>query len=262
MSRLPLLRPFLFALLFLLSASIAVAACGDDDGGDSPADTTTPLATATPTPDRVPDPAATISTIRPPFENIGRESGAEIKNYREDPAFALPDPADLESLPEDLSELQPVPESCPDDWMILTRPGQGFTICFPSDWALDGQGYVTGGADDRWHAAGIFKREGSQELAHVSIYGLPPGAKPFLYVRDCEEDVYAIELEDFPATVCPSSSAAQGDEAEIIAYHVRFEDLELFVNVVIKEGASDDIRDIALQIVRSIDVKAPTPLTG
>jgi hypothetical protein len=173
--------------------------------------------------------------VAPPLEGAERTFRAQERtNYRELPEFQLPDPASLPSPSDDQDgpEFQPTETpDCPEDWEVLRRQAEGFEVCYPSDWQVDGHGYVSSGADDRWYSVGLYRfGEGGHERAHVSIYLTNPYSQPFMYVAECEK-AYQVTLGGLPASLCPDHPG-EFPEAKIIAYHVRQGERDYFVNVV------------------------------
>ena len=220
---------------------LAAACAGGGDVSPTPGTTmsaspaVTPDPTAVPTATDAPNPAAL--PITPPMEGPSRGPAAtERTNYREVAEFELPSPASLPEPPEGAMgpEFQP-PEDpqCPTDWQTLMRPGEGFLVCYPEDWSIEGHGYVSSGVEDRWYAVGLFLFDNDGvELAHVSIYVLNPYARPFTYTRDCEQ-AYRVTFAGEPAALCPDTPG-EFPEAKIVAYHIRRGDRDYYVNVVPK----------------------------
>jgi hypothetical protein len=227
------------AVLVLLAGAggLLTAACGGGGTQETtpvPETTQTPTAPATATPDSGLSPSPTVRAIAPPLEGPSRGAAAtERTNYRELPEFQLPVPEDLPAPPEGATgpEFQPPAEpQCPEDWQELVRPAEGFKICYPEGWSIEGHGYVSSGAEDRWYSLGLFLFEDAAELAHVSIYVVNPYAKPITYTRDCDQ-AYRVTFARETAVLCPDY-AGEFPEAKIIAYHVRKGDLDYYVNVV------------------------------
>jgi hypothetical protein len=214
-------------LLSIISIAIVTAmvclAC-DGIGGSSSRETRSGLG-----------PRTASTPVFPPLDGPERTFRAEERtDYRELPEFQLPDPDRLPdpSDDEDGAEFRP-PESseCPEDWEVLRRPLEGFQVCFPSEWEVDGHGYVSSGADDRWYALGLYRfGEDGHERAHVSIYMTTPYSQPVLYVSECDR-AYKVRLDGLAAGLCPDH-AGQFPEAKIIAYHVPRGDRDYFLNVV------------------------------
>lgn len=222
-----------FALLALL-----VAACGGDDDGNgdgggngtstaSPADSASPVDTDGA--DRPVDP------FSPPLEGPGRgDPPSELTDFREEPDWQLPEPG---NVPEPEGNEDPVlnpPKEpvCPEDWERLRRPSEGFEICYPGGWAIDGHGYVNSQNEERWYSVGVFNApdvEAGQQLAHVSVYVIPQFSRPFRYTIDCPQP-YATTLSGEPAVVCPEFPPLH-PEASIVSYHVFREDFDYFVNI-------------------------------
>lgn len=208
--------------LALLSAGlILVTACGGDSG---PAGTPGPSASA-----------ATARPISPPLEGPPRAVATERTNFRELPEFELPSPADLPEPPGDAKgpEFHPPAEpQCPEGWQGLERPVEGFRICYPKEWSIQGHGYVSAGAEDRWYSVGVYFFRDDVEVAHVSVYVVNPFARPFAYTRDCKQ-AYRVTFAGESAALCPDYPGVPPEE-RIIAYHIRRGDLDYFVNVVPK----------------------------
>ena len=200
--------------------------CGD---GGAPASDETPT--------RSPQPSATVaenSRFVPPLEGPERPVSSERTNYRELPEFELPDPAALPPVSAEAEGREfhpPAAADCPASWERLTRPAEGFEICYPPGWVIDGHGYVTGGADELWYSVGIYRLIGDdKQSAHVSIYTTGPFSRPFTYVRECEQ-AYRVALAGTPASLCPDHPGVF-PETRIIAYHLRQGDRDYFVQAV------------------------------
>jgi hypothetical protein len=236
----------------------AVASCGSGDD-DGPA---TEPASLTVTPTR--------GVLSPPLEGPAPTYfGLERLDYRELPEWRLPEPDELPTPPDDAvgDEFDP-PETpeCPEGWIVYERPVEGFRLCYPEDWALDGEGYVTVAHQDRWYSAGIFRFEDGVQAAHVSIYAMNSSGIPSTYTKYCEQ-AYQVTLGGLPAVLCPDAPGVS-PEARIIAYHVRSGDLDYFVNVVPyfaydpATGTYDDFvdpetEDLAIQIAQTFEVTEP-----
>jgi hypothetical protein len=183
-----------------------------------------------------PAPRTTETPVFPPLEGPERTFQAQGRtNYREHPDFQLPDPEDLPEPSGDQDGLEfhpPEKPECPDDWEVLSRPPEGFEICHPEEWAIDGHGLVTLGVDDRWYSVGfyLFGEDDRRERAHVSVYVTQPYSEPALFVKDCEQ-AYHVTLDGLPASLCPDF-LGEFPEAKIIAYHVRRDDHDYFIQVV------------------------------
>ena len=244
----------------VLTMAAAVVACS---GGDGLRPTVTP---GTPPPDLA---------FAPPFEGPERASVSQRRtNYREEPDFQLPSPDTLSEPPRGTSgpEFRPPEEpQCPQSWNTLSRPREGFSICYPDPWIIEGHGYVTAGADDRWYSVGLFLFDGDLEAAHVSIYITNPYARPFLYTRECEQ-AYRVAFVGEPAVLCPDYPGVSS-EARIIAYHLRRGDLDYFVNVVphyeydaqafrYLDAPAEEVEARAIQIAHTfnlIEITEPSP---
>lgn len=246
--------------------AIIVACDGDgslQQGSPTPSDTLTPTATARP-------------QLVPPFEGGGPQPyvDRQRQNYRENPDYDQPDP---DSLPEpgaeqDGPEFKPPKEpTCPDGWEMLDRPWEFFKICFPPDWQIDGEGYVTAGMDDRWYSVGIFKflPDWSQS-AHVSVYFLRPFSRPpQLFIKECDQ-AYKVTLDGNPAAVCPNAPG-QFPEAKIVHYWVPVGDRWTLINVVpyfekdpdtgaYTDRWSEEDYELAIEIAHTIDFYERSPL--
>jgi hypothetical protein len=222
--------------LILLAAvtvgSLLAAACAGGDG--APQGTAGPEATTTPT-----TPAATpgdgISALTPPLEGPPRiVQSRERTNYRDLAEYQLPLPEELPEPPggADAPEFHPPAEpQCPEDWEELSRPGEGFKICYPNDWQIEGHGYVSAASDDRWYSVAFVLFQDDIQVAHVSVYViLSAFTQPFTYTRDCEQ-AYRVTFAGRDAVLCPDLSG-QFPEAKIITYHARRDDFDYFVNIV------------------------------
>ena len=228
------MRPEAVVALSLVSLGVLFAvACGE--GGDAgSASTSTPGMSPTGTPNSADGSSPEVGPFSPPLEGPPRGLAAtERTDFWGLPEFALPAPGDLPELAETATgpELRPPAEpQCPEAWQELTRPGEGLSICYPADWRIEGHGYVSAGAEDRWYSLGLFLFQDGTELAHVSVYALNRYAKPLTYTRDCEQ-AYKVAFAGEPAVLCPDFPG-QWPEVRIISYHVRKDDLDYFVNVV------------------------------
>ena len=229
-------KPVIFAV-FLALVGVLSAACGGGNGEKTtppPAATATAGGTATATASPEPEASATARRITPPLEGPARGPGATKRtNYRKLSEFRLPAPEDLPEPPDSATgpEFHPPAEpQCPKDWKKLERPAEGFRVCYPEGWSIEGHGYVSVGVEDRWYSLGLFLFQGDAELAHVSIYVINPYARPFTYTRDCDQ-AYRVTFAGEAAVLC-ADHPGQSPEAKIIAYHVRMGDLDYFINVV------------------------------
>jgi hypothetical protein len=259
----------------LAASFLLIAACGgDDDDGQSPTDGAQTTDPAGPTPTRG-------NPVTPPLEGPGRGAApAEFTDYREEPEWLLPKPDDLQPPPEELAEepaanppAQPV---CPEGWLTIDRPTEGFKICHPENWTVAGHGYVSGANEDRWYSVGIFDfvdESRTTQRAHVSIYAIPRYTRPFRYTVDCPQP-YAVMFAGEPAVVCPNFPGQPPEEHEIISYHVFLNDLDYFVNVAtyfIHEGEEitdeidEEARTTAIEIAHSFqftEFVGPGPALG
>jgi hypothetical protein len=219
-----------FVLCALLAGTILTVSCGGQSGAPDE-QRVTPSATLTPTAE-----PTTVSRERtPPLEGPIQRLPTLRTNYREDPDFQFPNPADLPIAGPDIEGAQvdhSSPSGCPVGWERLVRPREGFEICYPGDWIIDGHGYVTAGADDRWYSLGIFRLVGddSVESAHVSVYVMGPYSRPFTYVLSCEK-AYQVTLAGELASFCPDHPG-EFPEVKIMAYHLRQGDRDYFIQVV------------------------------
>lgn len=262
------------AMLAVGSGLLLVACNGGGDGspsaGSAPSPGSTPEATPRDTGTAV---SSGGSLITPPLEGPPRVVPAqETTNYWELSEFQLPEPQDLPEPPEDADGPEfspPANAECPADWQELRRPGEGFSICYPEDWRMDGHGYVSAGVEERWYSAGLFLFDGDAQKAHVSVYVVGPFARPFTYTRDCEQP-YKVTFAGHPAVLCPDFPGVR-PEARIIAYHVRWNDLDYYVNVVpyfefdeeagaYLDTVSEEAEAMAIEIAhtfRFIDLQTP-----
>ena len=238
------------ALAGAILAAVTLLACSGDDGDDGDDGGSPSPSVVTPTPTQ-PD---NQRGFFPPLEGLERPVAREVVNYWEDSAYDLPDPADLPELLPELSSLAP-PEVpvCPEGWVNLDRPTEGFKTCYPEDYATEGHGYVTAGVDERWYAVGIYDFDGDVELGHVSVYVTGPFSQPFDYVALCDQ-AYRTTIDGEPATVCPDYDGGGGEK--IIAFNMRIGDLDYSINAVPSQsaGAAGDIESALLQIVHSFDL--------
>ncbi|MDO8617054.1 MAG: hypothetical protein Q7T33_15195 [Dehalococcoidia bacterium] len=221
--------------LAILSAGLALAAaCGGDDNSTATPAGSGPTVTRSPAPADLPPPD-TGKPVTPPMEGPPRQPATARVNYRDLPEWTLPAPQDLPQVPGDAqgAEYRPPAEpKCPDDWQSLPRPVEGFQICYPGDWVIDGHGYVSAGNEDRWYSVGFYLRRDGVEAAHVSLYVLNPFAVPFTYTRDCPHP-YQVTFAGQPAVLCPDGPSVP-PEVRIITYQLRQGDLDYYVNVVPK----------------------------
>ena len=239
------------ALAGAILATVTLLACGGDDGGDGGGPSPS---VASPTATR-PD---NLGGFFPPLEGPARPVAREVVNYWEVSTYDLPDPADLPELPSELSALAP-PEVpvCPEGWVNLDRPTEGFKLCYPEGYTTEAHGYVTAGVDERWYAVGIFDFDGEEPLGHVSIYVTGPFSQPFDYVALCDQ-AYQITIDGEPATVCPAYDGVGGEK--IIAYNLRLGDFDYSINAVPASPDTSGIEDTLLQIVQSFDLIDLIPL--
>ncbi len=223
-----MVRGLPLTIAFAAAVSLIGLAC---DGGGGSSTVGSPEATGAGSPTVVVEPSPVFAPMEGPERTF---RATERTNYRELPEFHLPDPATLPlpSADEDGPEFRP-PETptCPEGGQMLYRPSEGFQVCYPSGWRIGGHAFVTAGADDRWYALSLSRLgEDGRERAHVSIYVTNPYSQPFLYVADCQQ-AYQVKLDGRPASLCPDYPG-EFPEAKIIAYHVRQEERDYFINVV------------------------------
>jgi hypothetical protein len=239
------------AALFLASAivvSALAASCGDDDSGDGDA-SPSPAESGSPTP---PPPA----DLFPPIEGPDRGPAAtERTDFRQVEEWQLPEPDELEPVPEDEDDAvfhPPEEPQCDTSWIDKQRPTEGFAICYPPDWQLAAEGFVSEGAEDRWYSVGIimFADDAREDRdAHVSVYAIPRYARPMVYTRDCPKP-YSLTFAGQPAVICPDFPG-EGDEERIVSYHVRRGDMDYFIQAVPFEDGPDDAFDTAVQIAHT-----------
>lgn len=248
-----------FWLLAVAVAVICLAACGGDD--DSPTTSGSPTSIGSET------------LILPPFEGPDRPAAEPPRrNYREDSEWELPSPASLPTPAPSLDDaaLRLTAPRCSPEFETLSRPEEGFQICYPEEWTVAGQGYVNSANEDPWFAVGIFnfpEGETKDELAHVSIYVTPPFARPFRYTIDCPGPVYRVELAGQPAAACTSFTTTAA-ESRIVAYHIPTADFDYFIVVTVYDrsadgsgtpsGASELPFAVALRIAGTFSLIEPT----
>ncbi|MDO8614303.1 MAG: hypothetical protein Q7T33_01025 [Dehalococcoidia bacterium] len=253
-------RLLLFSPLLLLLLT-ALACGGGGDGGDSSA---SPGDGATSTPGGQAQQSPQATAIVPPLEGPPRGVAAGDRvDYRELPEWQLPNPGDLPAPPPEAQGQEfhaPEAPACPPDWLVLQRPSEGFTICYPPDWRTEGHGYVAAGNEEQWYSLGLILFQGERQLAHVSVYMVPRFAQPFTYTRDCQQ-AFAVAFAGQPAVLCPDYPG-NPPEAKIIAYHIRRDDRDYFVNVVpyfqydeaaktYSDGISDNALATAIQVAQT-----------
>jgi hypothetical protein len=274
-------------LAWLLVTALVVftlTACGGGSSSASPTSTPTTvngslLPTLEPTPGPIRSGAAGL--IVPPLEGPARGAAvAKREDFRTDPNWKLPTPSSLPA-PADKQDpiLNPPAPSCPTGWRTLDRPTEGFHLCYPSDWNIDGQGYVASANEERWFSVGVFDFTDSTKVnqyAHVSVYVIPQYTRPFRYTIDCPQ-AYSVTFAYQPAVVCPSFPATS-PEARIISYHVYLSNFDYFINIAtyferdssgnLTNNVSDAGLATAVQIVDSFQFEpvagpgitsAPTP---
>jgi hypothetical protein len=243
-----------------LAAVVVLSGCGGGDDGDTPSPSagTSPDASGSPT-------QAPGVRSGPPLEGPDRGPAATEKtDFREDPEWQLPEPGGLSPAPEDDDPIFSPPEDplCPEGWTQKDKPSNGFGICYPADWEILGEGYVTAGAEDRWYSIGLFLFPGGDEtadpLAHVSVYAIPSGARPMTYTRDCPKP-YSIKFAGQDAVICPEFPDVAPRE-DFTSYHVRRGDTDYFIQVVPYEGGSEDDREMAIEIAHTFNLlEQPSP---
>ncbi len=244
--------PKALALIAVLAVvALVTAACGSGTGSQEDDVDSPGSPTASPTDDPAPTLTAIPSTptgsvIFPPFEGPTRSFRAEERiNYREHPAFQFPNPEDLPVPPDELEGLEfhpPETPDCPLDLELLVRPSQGFRVCYPKEYKIDGHGYVTALVDDRWYSLGLFGLDqDDRESVHVSIYVTNAYSQPFTYVINCET-AYQVTIDGQPATLCPDHPG-EFPEVKIIAYHIRMGDLDYFIQVVPQFDFDDEANE-------------------
>jgi hypothetical protein len=272
------MRAAAVAITLALACLLALlGACGGDDDDDrssptDPASTEDTSNSITPTPG---------NPVVPPLEGPGRgPAPTEFTDFREDPNWLLPEPDDLQPPPEDIADdpavNPPAQPSCPEDWLAVDRPTEGFKICHPENWVVAGHGYVGAANEERWYSVGIFdfvNESRTGQRAHVSVYVIPQFARPFRFTLDCPQP-YTITFAGEPAVVCPNFPGQPPAEAEIISYHVFKNDFDYFVNVATyfnRDGddytdeIDEDSKATAIEIAHSfqfIDYVGPGPALG
>jgi hypothetical protein len=265
---------FLLAAAFTACFALLAACGGDDDDDPNPTGgtETTDATGASPTPG---------NPVVPPLEGPGRgPAPSEFTDYREEPDWLLPQPDDLQPPPEDLAEEPaanpPAEPVCPEGWLTVDRPTEGFKICHPENWTVAGHGYVSGANEDRWYSVGIFDfidESRTAQRAHVSIYALPRYTRPFRYTLDCVQP-YTVTFSGEHAVVCLDFPGQPPAEHEIVSYHVFKNDLDYFVNVAtyytvegdeITDEIDEEARATAIQIAHSFQFTqfiGPGPALG
>jgi hypothetical protein len=197
----------------------------------------------------------------PPLEGPPRGAAEDVEDFRDLPEWQLPVPEDLSPPPTDATgaEFNPPaePAACPDGWSVLARPDERFEVCHPPDWRIEGHGYVSSPGEDRWYSVGIVKWEGTEQLAHVSVYMFPPGARPVRYTIECPQP-YAVTFAGEPAVLC-ADFPGEGRELRAISYHVVRDEQDYFDNAVPYEGSSQEDLDLALQIAGTFRFTSDEP---
>ena len=238
----------------LVFALIGVVACGgdDDDGASS---------TGSPTPTVAPVPGGGV------LEGPGRPGTVnEQTDFREDPNWQLPAPADIPAADDGDDPIQNPPDEpvCPEGWAEHVRAREGFEICYPADWTIGGHGYNRSANEESWYSVGFFSYpvgDEENQLAHVSVYVVPQYTRPFRYTIDCPQP-YSLEFAGEPAVVCPDFPPTE-PEARISSYHVFRENLDYFVTVAsyrewdaeageYTDGVNQEAVDTAIQIAHSL----------
>jgi hypothetical protein len=268
----------LFAPVILI---VFLSACGGDSTSDGSA---TPTGSVTPGPSREPPTGevtpfptrgGSAGSIVPPLEGPARgPSVQQQEDFRLDPAWKLPTPEEA-PVPDNTDDPvlnPPAQASCPAEWEILERPTEGWHVCYPANWAIDGQGYVGSANEARWYSVGIFDFTDETRVhqrAHVSVYVIPQFTRPFRYTIDCPQPFH-VTFAGQPAVVC-SSFPPTSPEARVISYHVFLNNLDYFVNIATyfefdessgqyTDKTSDDAFKGALDIVGTFEFIPIAPL--
>ena len=243
-------------LLAALPFLLAFAACGDGDDVSG---------TGTPVPSR--------AELTPPLEGGDQALGpSEFINFRELAELQLPKPEDLPPPPEDADAPEfnpPLAPECPEDWLEYPRSAEGFLICYPQGWEINGDGYVTLPFQDRWYSAGIYMFDGDVQAAHVSVYTINPRARPYTYTLDCDQP-YAVTFAGQPSVLCPDAPGAVFPEQRIISYHTRTDQFDYFVNIVpfythdsgdgsYGDSVDSDLEELAIEIAHTFQLTEPVP---
>lgn len=245
----------LLVLAFLLLLASLSAVCGGGSGDDD-------AKIATPTPSR--------GVLVPPLEGGDQPVGtSERTNFREHPEYQLPAPEDLPRPPDDTEgpEFYPPKEpECQEDWLQFSRSAEGFVICYPAGWEVDGAGYVTRPYQDRWYSGGVFLFKDGVQAAHVSVYTFNNYSLPYDYTRDCQQP-YAVTLAGQPAVLCPDYPGLFPEE-RIVSYHVRTEMFDYLVNAVpyftydadsgsYRDSVDSDLAQLAIEVAHSFQLTEP-----
>lgn len=238
------------------------AACGGDDSGGSTPSTPTG-SDASPTISIAPTPGG--DPLVPPLE--GTEVGppvTEMTDWREEPDWQMPEPEDVPAAddPEDPALNPPAEPTCPTDWILINRPTEGFTICYPPNWVVGSHGFVSSANESRWYSLGLFDfadPENQIQRAHVSVYAFPQFARPVRYIIDCP-DPLSVTLSGIPAVVCRDYPGLN-PEANIISYHVYRGGLDFFLNIVsyyryedgeYTDTVDQEALDTAIQVAQTV----------
>jgi hypothetical protein len=245
------------ALLLVLVSSLA---CGGDDDNATPT-------YVSPTPV-----SGGRDLLTPPFEGPARQPQLGTReDFRQDPAYQLPGsndvPAPTDNKDDPIYNMPDTP-SCPANWKTYTRPTEGFQVCYPAEWTVAKEGYVSSPNEDRWFIVGLFDftdDSKQHQHAHVSVYVVPQFVKPFTYTKDCPTP-FSVKLDNQPAVICPDFPPVS-PESRIISYHVFRENLDYFVNIASykeydtsKGEYTDDVDDDALKT--AIDVVSTFQFTA
>ena len=249
-----LMREYLAVALTVAVIAVLCQSCGDDGSEDQSSETPSVSANAS----ESPTPTPSVNLV-PPFEGPDRGPAAtERTDFRDVPEWELPEPDALPTVPDDETDaifFPPDTVECADDWVLIQRPSEGFTICHPPDWQTAGDGYVSAGVEDRWYSHGLFKfsdEARSQPEAHVSIYAIPRFARPMVYTRDCPRP-YGLTFAGEAAVICPEFPEESPQE-DFVSYHVRKGDYDYFINIVPYEMGDDEVFDLAVDIAHTFQL--------
>lgn len=272
--------PFGGAMLLLaplLAIVLVAAACVGDDGEGSPGPP--PTNGSSPTAEGTGVTLSDILTATPGLEtgpfipDFGMPPSTDEpkrQNYRENPGFQLPDPADLPVPSSDLTAPEfhpPAAASCPDGWEIFDRPSEGWRICHPADWVVVGHGYVTVGVDDRFHNVSFYHFANTGfETAIVNIRTMPVFSRPLTILKECEQ-AYQVAFSSQLAGLCPDHPGAQSD-VRVIQYHIPDGEREILVSAVPRydrnpvngvylDTWSEEDERMAIEIAHTFDLYTP-----
>ena len=258
----------------MLTVALTAAAC---NGGGSPAARIGPdgSATAEATGVTLSDiltatPDLETGPIIPSFGMPPSTEEPKRQNYRENPDYQLPDPADLPAPSSDLVEPEfhpPAAPGCPEGWEVFDRPSEGWRICHPDDWVVVGHGYVTVGVDDRFHNVSFFHFANTGfETAIVNIRTMPEFSRPLTILKECEQ-AYQVRFSGQLAGLCPDHPGDQSD-VRVIQYHIPDGDREVLVSAVPRydrnpvngvylDTWSEEDEARAIEIAHTFDLYAP-----